>query len=269
MLNKNSLKSSLTIFSKFKLISAFTLKVLSMSCLALLVASKSFAYDYPVIGVTSSSDGSTSLDGSFRISWTTIHANSYIYYQWQENGGPWTSIGTTSYVDFERPDGTYRIDVRVCQPGYCSNSKYRTVTVSIQDSLKVKYKYDALGRLTYVEDELNGHRDYDYDPAGNRTRLDTNVTSDDDNSDLSGGEDILPAPTGLVYGGPYSYGYYRFQWDQVQYAVSYKITFSNASGSGTTSYMNSANVRYFDSQTFPLYVQACNGDGLCGDKAYY
>ena len=31
-----------------------------------------------------------------------------------------------------------------------------------------KYQYDALGRLTFVEDAQNGNRDYDYDRMGNR-----------------------------------------------------------------------------------------------------
>jgi YD repeat-containing protein len=30
------------------------------------------------------------------------------------------------------------------------------------------YTYDALGRLTFVTDPVNGNRDYDYDKAGNR-----------------------------------------------------------------------------------------------------
>lgn len=33
------------------------------------------------------------------------------------------------------------------------------------------YTYDALGRLTFVEDSQNGNRDYDYDAAGNRLNV--------------------------------------------------------------------------------------------------
>ncbi len=38
-------------------------------------------------------------------------------------------------------------------------------------SQTLKYTYDALGRATFVADTLNGNRDYDYDPAGNRTAV--------------------------------------------------------------------------------------------------
>ena len=48
----------------------------------------------------------------------------------------------------------------------------------------IKYTYDALGRLTFVEDSINGNRDYDYDDAGNRTQVLVGV-SDDESNDLS------------------------------------------------------------------------------------
>lgn len=35
----------------------------------------------------------------------------------------------------------------------------------------VKYKYDALGRLTFVEDAVNSNRTFKYDAAGNRTKV--------------------------------------------------------------------------------------------------
>lgn len=54
------------------------------------------------------------------------------------------------------------------------------------------YTYDALGRLTFVTDSVNGNRDYDYDKAGNRLNVAVGVASDQ----LS--EPGAPtAPTGL------------------------------------------------------------------------
>ena len=42
----------------------------------------------------------------------------------------------------------------------------------------VTYKYDALGRLTFVIDPSNGNRDFDYDPAGNRTNVAVSTAND-------------------------------------------------------------------------------------------
>jgi YD repeat-containing protein len=40
------------------------------------------------------------------------------------------------------------------------------------------YTYDALGRLTYVNDPTNGNRDYDYDKAGNRLLVSVGTATD-------------------------------------------------------------------------------------------
>jgi hypothetical protein len=42
----------------------------------------------------------------------------------------------------------------------------------------LKYTYDALGRVTFVEDATNGNRDYDYDKAGNRLLVSSGTASD-------------------------------------------------------------------------------------------
>ncbi len=56
----------------------------------------------------------------------------------------------------------------------------------------VTYTYDALGRLTFVQDSLAGNRDYDYDKAGNRLLVSVNTASD------AAAEPSVPsAPTGL------------------------------------------------------------------------
>lgn len=44
---------------------------------------------------------------------------------------------------------------------------------------KIIYKYDALGRLTFIEDSANGNRDYDYDDVGNRKLVSVNQSVDE------------------------------------------------------------------------------------------
>jgi len=58
-----------------------------------------------------------------------------------------------------------------------SSSSSSSSTVAIQ-SKTTRYTYDALGRLTFVEDSQNGNRDYDYDAAGNRINVATGVSTD-------------------------------------------------------------------------------------------
>lgn len=65
-------------------------------------------------------------------------------------------------------------------------------TASWAQEKVTKYTYDSLGRLTFVEDDVNGNRDYDYDDAGNR--LQVSVTGGTD----PGAEpppQIIPGPT--------------------------------------------------------------------------
>lgn len=50
--------------------------------------------------------------------------------------------------------------------------------VSDAQSKTTIYTYDALGRLTYVQDTQNGNRDYDYDSAGNRLNVAVGFASD-------------------------------------------------------------------------------------------
>ncbi|PKH88496.1 hypothetical protein CXF79_06050 [Colwellia sp. Bg11-28] len=44
----------------------------------------------------------------------------------------------------------------------------------MQGTPEITYKYDALGRLIKVTDSMNGDRDYDFDPAGNRKEVGNN-----------------------------------------------------------------------------------------------
>lgn len=90
-----------------------------------------------------------------------------------------------------------------------------------------KYTYDALGRLTYVQDGVNGNRDYDYDKVGNRTLVavatSTDTQSEGSETDIST-LFTLATPTGLTVQGPLSpYGDgYGFSWNAVAGATSYE-----------------------------------------------
>jgi YD repeat-containing protein len=92
------------------------------------------------------------------------------------------------------------------------------------------YTYDELGRLTFVEDSLNGNRDYDYDAAGNRTTVAIGNSSDDINAPQP-----PDAPTGLVLNGPFSQsGGYSFSWSAVSGADHYEIQLTDGTRLTTT-----------------------------------
>jgi len=74
--------------------------------------------------------------------------------------------------------GLYLYSVKV---RYCSNSSWPKGAYErfvgypeVVITAPTYYEYDALGRLKKVDDDYNGDRVYQYDAAGNRTRLDTN-----------------------------------------------------------------------------------------------
>jgi YD repeat-containing protein len=84
----------------------------------------------------------------------------------------------------------------------------------------LRYQYDALGRLTFTEDSVNGNRDYDYDKAGNRLLVTTATPND-----ASAEPGSPPPPTGLSVSGPFSQGGgYTGRWSASVGASYYLIT---------------------------------------------
>ncbi|WP_041551196.1 RHS repeat domain-containing protein [Cellvibrio japonicus] len=128
------------------------------------------------------------------------------------------------------------------------------------------YTYDALGRLTFVHDSVNGNRDYDYDKAGNRLLVSTNIAADEIAEPGSG---TLPAPTGLAKSHIANCAW-KATWSPVSGATSYLvIDTSGGSQSVTTTlaYVNCPSNNPTGNQ--PKSVQACSSSASCGPKANF
>jgi YD repeat-containing protein len=144
------------------------------------------------------------------------------------------------------------------------------------------YHYDALGRLTFSEDSVNGNRDYDYDKAGNRLLVRTGVASDDApnssapsslgarSSSAASSTPVDPASLLVITGANIttccSPGVYRATWNAVPTATYYNITKTNLSDESVT-------VTEFlgdtISRTVALSVQACNAESICGERFFF
>ena len=141
---------------------------------------------------------------------------------------------------------------------------FTLVTTAHAASQTLKYTYDSLGRVTFVDDSANGSRDFDFDAAGNRTQVVIGNSSDDDSDGGTGsGPVALIAPTGLSIGGPYSmYGGYDCAWAAVPGATQYKVGL--ADGSVITTTQTNAD----SSGPRPNWVMAINDSGQ-GPKASF
>ena len=128
------------------------------------------------------------------------------------------------------------------------------------------YTYDALGRLTFVADSVNGNRDYDYDKAGNRLLVSTNTVSD---ATAEPGVNTLPAPTNLYKSLIYSCAW-KATWNPVTGAAKYLVKdTSGASQWVTTTEAVVACPVGASSSNMPQSVQACNASDVCGPKANF
>ena len=156
------------------------------------------------------------------------------------------------------------------------------------------YTYDALGRLTYVQDSQNGNRDYDYDSAGNRLKVATGTASDAASEPGAAappyvaGEDplarVIPAKPSNLFKNYITECSWRASWTLSQGATYYShrtvggrtsnIYPVNSSG-GTSVQVTgdtitvTVNCPYGESQSYePAWVKACNADG-CSDAATF
>ena len=87
------------------------------------------------------------------------------------------ATGTTFRLYAANFDGAGGMGVylQATTSGGTSSIAWNSTTAS---SWNYAYKYDALGRLTFVSDPANGNRDYDYDKAGNRLLMSVGTADD-------------------------------------------------------------------------------------------
>lgn len=128
---------------------------------------------------------------SISISWSSVSGASR--YEWRRDSGTIYSGVALNYTDTAAVVGTYyTYSVRACYSSSCSawktspsvrivppassSSSYSSSSVP---AAVQTFTYDALGRLTFVNDSRAGmNRDYDYDAAGNRTNVSVGTSSD-------------------------------------------------------------------------------------------
>ncbi|HEY6528608.1 MAG TPA: RHS repeat domain-containing protein [Cellvibrionaceae bacterium] len=128
----------------------------------------------------------------------------------------------------------------------------------------IKYEYDSLGRLTFVEDSANGKRDYDYDPAGNRTLVANNTTTDEQTEPAG-----IGSPTGLSQ-SPTGDCAWKATWDSVTNAHHYEVR--DIKGGVQTVTSNIAYVscaRGNPSENKARQVSACDALGKCSFPANF
>lgn len=128
----------------------------------------------------------------------------------------------------------------------------------------ITYTYDALGRLTFVTDSTNGNRDYDYDRAGNRLLVSTNVASDTTTEPAK-----LSAPTNLYKTLIYSCAW-KATWNPVAGAARYLVKDTNGASQyvAVTEAVVACTVGN-SSSNMPQSVQACDIGNICGTKANF
>lgn len=126
----------------------------------------------------------------------------------------------------------------------------------------LKYNYDALGRVTTVEDSVNGNRSFEYDPAGNRTKMYTPTSGNTTPS-------ILPAPI-IISNYQSNYCVWSSAWQPVQGATYYR--FADTLGNEKDVYATSTTLVCGQGQTpdtqKPKWVKACS-NGSCGYKGIF
>jgi len=126
------------------------------------------------------------------------------------------------------------------------------------------YTYDGLGRLTFVNDSVNGNRDYDYDKAGNRVLVTTGVATDAASEPAP-----ISAPTNLVKSHIADCAW-RATWSVVSGAASYLVIDTNGvsqSVATTTAYVNCPTGN--PNGNSPKSVQACDAYNACSSKANF
>jgi YD repeat-containing protein len=138
-----------------------------------------------------------------------------------------------------------------------------------QTAKTTRYKYDALGRLTFVEDSQNGNRDYDYDAAGNRRNVAAGTADDAASEPTALPPPALPAAPSNLAKSYVADCSWSASWSPVPGASSYKLSDT----SGVISTVTSTSKTVFcpmgqPEANQPAWVRACNSGG-CGYVSYF
>lgn len=129
----------------------------------------------------------------------------------------------------------------------------------------LEFDYDVLGRLTFVKDNVNGNRDYDYDKAGNRTQMTVGASSDGTDP----GQNTVTAPAAPAnlrnYTNHYP-GVYTADWDVTENADYYILRLRSSLGSQdqqltTNTHTYSEGASGLEAER----VRACNAYGCSAD----
>lgn len=129
----------------------------------------------------------TNSSGAYSVSWNAITGVTRYTLQERLGSRTWATVQDTaasskSFSGKSNSRVAYR--VRACAGLGCSAySAAKTVNVvraRTGAATQTDYAYDALGRLQFVQDSVNGNRDFDYDSAGNRTTVSESVVSEDE-----------------------------------------------------------------------------------------
>jgi hypothetical protein len=124
------------------------------------------------------------------------------------------------------------------------------------DAQTLKYTYDALGRVTFVEDSVNGNRDYDYDPAGNRVAVNVGNATED-----PAPVPLLPAPTAANCRSVGAGGWFA-TWNAVAGAHHYQFRKGNEQEITVT-------INNSGSNSSCKWVKACDAANVCSTKTLF
>jgi YD repeat-containing protein len=139
------------------------------------------------------------------------------------------------------------------------------LSVTSAEATAIRYFYDALGRVTFVVDPVNGNRDYDYDAAGNRLLVARGAATDSSNEHSTAPPS---APSSLSHPSNSITGSYQVEWGPAAGNITrYELwEAGNAAFTGETRVFNAPGYFYSASRgdgTYYYRARACNAD-LCG-----
>lgn len=134
------------------------------------VSTNAMSFYYHMYG---SDIGTLAVEVNYQGSWHRI---------WQADGQKQTSSSSAwaqQTLSLAFYPGTKSIRfVAIADGGYRGDLAIDHVVFFNRGATTLKYRYDELGRVICVEDNINGDRDFEYDKAGNRKQVAVGVCND-------------------------------------------------------------------------------------------